>query len=204
MQHNRCMTVSGGLSAHLLCAVPQLLDPNFERAVILMLEHNREGALGLVLSDEMPEPLSAVLGDLDILWAGEDASRLRKGGPVEPSRGWILHATPQWDPTGQEVLPGVWLTTSLDCVDREQAMGEDGRFVFLLGYAGWGPLQLEEEIAAGSWVAVPIGAEGDAGRVPPAWLFDVAPSELWAKALGIVGIDPARLVGLPNREAALH
>lgn len=198
------MTVTGGLSAHLLCAVPQLLDPNFERAVVLMLEHNREGALGLVLSDEMPDRLTAVLDDLEIIWGGDEATLLRKGGPVEPSRGWILHATPEWDPTAQEVLRGVWLTTSLDRVDRGLAVGEEGQFVFLLGYAGWGPLQLEAEIAAGSWVAVPVGRQGEHGGVPPQWLFDVAPEELWSKALGVVGIDPARLVGLPNRDAALH
>jgi len=198
------MTVTGGLSAHLLCAVPQLLDPNFERAVILMLEHNHEGALGLVMSDEMPNRLETVLDDLDVIWGGDAGVLLRKGGPVEPSRGWILHGTPEWDPTAQEVLRGVWLTTSLDEVDRGLAVGEEGEFVFLLGYAGWGPAQLEAEIAAGSWVAVPIGRGGDADGVPPRWLFETAPSDLWAKALGVVGIDPARLVGLPNREAALH
>lgn len=204
MPHTRWVTVTGGLSAHLLCAVPQLLDPNFERAVVLMLEHNREGALGLVLSESMPDRLTAVLDDLEIVWGGDEATPLRKGGPVEPSRGWILHAIPQWDPSAEEVLRGVWLTTSLDRVDRGLAVGEEGRFVFLLGYAGWGPLQLEAEIAAGSWVAVPVGPHGEHGRVPSQWLFDVAPEELWAKALGVVGIDPARLVGLPNRDAALH
>ena len=212
MPHNPGMTVTGGLSAHLLCAVPQLLDPNFERAVILMLEHNREGALGLVLSDEMPERLHRVLDDLQVIWGGGDETLIRKGGPVAPSQGWILHTTPEWDPTAQEVLRGVWLTTSLDRIDRGLAVGEEGRFVFLLGYAGWGPHQLEAEIAAGSWVAVPIGraahddddAQEEQGRVPPRWLFDVPPEALWAKALGAVGIDPARLVGLPNRDAALH
>ncbi len=193
-----------GLSAHLLCAVPQLLDPNFERAVILMLEHNEDGALGLVLSDALPNRLETVLDDLDVIWGGDPDTLLRKGGPVEPSRGWILHGTPEWDPTAQEVLRGVWLTTSLDRVDRTLAVGEEGAFVFLLGYAGWGAKQLEAEIATGSWVAVPLGATDEGGRVPPQWLFEVDPDELWSKALGVMGIDPARLVGLPNRKAALH
>jgi putative transcriptional regulator len=198
------MTASGGLRAHLLCAVPQLLDPNFERAVVLMLEHNDDGALGLVLSDALPNRLASVLEDLDVIWAGDMDAMLRKGGPVEPSRGWILHGRPEWDPTAEEVLRGVWLTTSLDRVDRGLAVGEEGQFLFMLGYAGWGPRQLEEEIAAGSWVAVPIGRPNSAEGVPPAWLFDVAPEDLWGRALGVMGIDPARLVGLPNREAALH
>ncbi len=198
------MPDSGGLSAHLLCAVPQLLDPNFERAVILMLEHNEHGALGLVLTDELPNRLELVLDDLKVVWAGDTRTLLRKGGPVEPSRGWILHDSPGWDPTSQEVLRGVWLTTSLDQVDRELAVGEGGRFVFLLGYAGWGARQLEEEIAAGSWVAVPIGQALEGGQMPPHRLFEIAADELWAQALGVMGIDPARLVGLPNREAALH
>ncbi|MEM6295493.1 MAG: YqgE/AlgH family protein [Myxococcota bacterium] len=195
------MTVSGGVSGHLLCAVPQLLDPNFERAVVLMLEHNEEGALGLVLSDAMPNRLETVLDELDVLWGGEPDAVIRKGGPVEPSRGWILHATPGWDPSCQEVLRGVWLTTSLEQVDRSLAVGQDERFLFLLGYAGWGPQQLEGEIAAGSWVAVPIGHRG---VVPSSWLFEVDPADLWGKALGRMGIDPARIVGLPNRETAMH
>lgn len=198
------MPDSGGLSAHLLCAVPQLLDPNFERAVVLMLEHNDEGALGLVLTDELPNRLELVLDDLEVPWAGDTDALVRRGGPVEPSRGWIMHDTPSWDPTCQEVLRGVWLTTSLDQVDRDLAVGGDGKFVFLLGYAGWGARQLEEEIATGSWVAVPLGDAPELGQMPPHRLFDVAPENLWSEALGVMGIDPARLVGLPNRDAALH
>ncbi len=197
------MTDSASLAAHVLCAVPQLLDPNFKRAVVLMLEHTDEGALGLVLTDELPTSLSEVLEGLELPWIGDPGAAVRKGGPVEPSRGWILHTTPQWDPTAQEVLGGLWLTTSLDRVDRDHSLGDQGRFMFLLGYAGWGPGQLEGEIAAGSWVAVPVGA-ATANFVPPAWLFDVPATQLWGKALGAVGIDPARLVGLPSRDVALH
>lgn len=196
------MSDSSGLTGHLLCAVPQLLDPNFERAVVLMLEHNDEGALGLVLTDELPTALSEVVDGLDLAWEGDATVPIRKGGPVEPSRGWILHGQPQWDPHAQNVRGNLWLTTSLDEVDRRQSFSDDDAFLFLLGYAGWGPRQIESEIATGSWVAVPLG-DAHAG-VPPGWVFEVPPHELWSKSLGVMGIDPARLVGLPNRDAALH
>src|SRR5690606_25927506 len=100
--------------------------------------------------------------------------------------------------------------TSLDPVQRAGHLvcGEnESRFLFLLGYAGWGGSQIEGEIAAGSWVAVPIdagdGAQAAAGNlgVPPSWLFETEPEDMWDDALRSIGVDPARLVGLKGGDA---
>jgi putative transcriptional regulator len=193
------------LARHLLCAVPQLLDPNFKRSVVLMLEHNREGALGLVVNNELPNTVADVAEGLGLNWLGDPEEKVRLGGPVEPMRGWIVHDHVDWDPNAHEILPGVSLTTSLDPIDKELGVGGDGsHFLFLLGYAGWGAAQLEGEIAAGSWVAVPIAADDDDAGVPPEWLFDTPSDEMWDDALRSIGVDPGRLVGLKGGDAALH
>ena len=194
------------LSRHLLCAVPQLQDPNFERSVVLMLEHNSQGALGLVLNNPLPNLIADIADGLSLEWMGEEDETVRLGGPVEPMKGWIVHDQATWDPTADEILPGVYLTTSLDPVTSagRSTIGAPGsHFLFLLGYAGWHPAQLEGEIAAGSWVAVPLGESGPLG-VPPRWLFDTEPEDMWDAALRSLGVDPGRLVGLKGGTAALH
>ena len=195
------------LAGHLLCAVPQLTDPNFKRSVVLLLEHGEDGALGLVLNNPLPNLMTDVCTSLDMEWGGEDHETARQGGPVEPIRGWILHDQPDWDPNCRDVMPGVFLTTSLGPLLRGAdgvLGGLDHRLLFLLGYAGWGPAQLEGEIAAGSWVAVPVVdiAERRLG-VRPAWLFDADPEQRWPEALGASGVEPTRLVGL-NGALGLH
>lgn len=191
---------SSSLGGHLLCAVPQLLDPNFRRSVVLMLEHNEEGALGLVLNHPLPNTVAEVSRSLELQWEGDEDATVRLGGPVEPMRGWILHDQPGWDPTADEVLPGLWLTTSLEPVTTagHHAVGGDGSHVlFLLGYAGWAGAQLEAEIAAGSWLPVPIDADAQQGSarfgVTPRWVLETDPTQMWAGALGALGVDPGRL-----------
>ena len=194
------------LSRHLLCAVPQLQDPNFERSVVLMLEHNSQGALGLVLNNPLPNLIAEVADGLSLEWMGDEEETVRLGGPVEPMKGWIVHDQATWDPTADEILPGVYLTTSLDPVTSAGrcTIGAPGsHFLFLLGYAGWHPAQLEGEIAAGSWVAVPMTEDGALG-VSPRWLFDTDPEDMWDSALRSLGVDPGRLVGLKGGTAALH
>lgn len=196
------------LRGHLLCAVPQLQDPNFKRSVVLMLEHNDEGALGLVINNELPNTIADIAEGLELEWIGEAERALRLGGPVEPMKGWILHDQATWDPTSDEILHGVYLTTTLDPVRKagRTTIGAPGsNFLFVLGYAGWAPAQLEGEIAAGSWVAVPFRLQDseDPG-VGPRWIFETNAESMWDDALRSIGVDPGRLVGLKGGSAALH
>jgi putative transcriptional regulator len=191
----------------LLCAVPQLIDPNFHRAVVLLLDHGADGALGLVLNNLMPTRMSDVAQSLSLEWAGDPDATVRLGGPVEPVRGWFLHDQPDWDPEADSLADGLLLTTSLESVTRADNLrfGDDGsRFVFLLGYAGWSGGQLEFEIAGGSWVVVPIVDDGeDEVGVDVDFLFDCEPERMWAAALNAIGVDPQRLVGMQG-SATLH
>ena len=190
--------------------MPQLQDPNFKRSVVLMLEHNPEGALGLVVNNELPNTIADVADGLGLNWVGDPDEKVRLGGPVEPMRGWIVHDSSAWDPNAHEILPGVSLTTSLDPIDKDTGVGAEGEhFLFLLGYAGWGAAQLEGEIAAGSWVAVPIITDDEDGPTPgtgidPSWLFETPIELMWDEALRSLGVDPARLVGLKGGDVALH
>ncbi len=195
------------LARHLLCAVPQLIDPNFHRAVVLMLEHGSEGSLGLVLNNPMPTTLREVAESLDLEWAGDPEERVRLGGPVEPIRGWILHDQLGWDKEAEALVDGLWLTTSLDPIVRDENTrfgADDARFLFLLGYAGWAGRQLEAEIAAGSWVMVPL-VEPDDKRmgVSADFIFETKPADMWSQALAAIGVAPERLVGMQGTQA-LH
>ncbi len=203
-----------GLAQHLLCAVPQLLDPNFHRSVVLMLDHGEQGALGLVLNNPMQTTIPEVAAALQLEWGGRPDAEVRLGGPVEPIRGWFLHDQPGWDADASELVPGLWLTTSLESVleaDDPSFGGPGSQFLFLLGYAGWDGGQLEAEIATGSWVLVPVlDVEGEgegesSGRrgVSPSFLFETDPAAMWTEALMSIGVDPQQLVGMQGSQT-LH
>lgn len=190
------------LAQHLLCAVPQLRDPNFVRSVVLIVDHSRAGAFGIVLNNPLPTPIADMAGAIGLQWHGSTDRKVRLGGPVEPSRGFILHDRPSWDPLAEALTPELFLTTSLDAVKAGEATtpplgGPGSEALAFLGYAGWGAGQLEAEMAAGSWMAVPLRPEtAEHGQgVTPAWLWSSSPEMMWADALRSVRIDPARLVG---------
>ena len=200
---------STDLSRHLLCAVPQLQDPNFHRSVVFMLEHGDAGSLGLVVNNPTSTRLTEVAESLELDWRGDLDEPVRLGGPVEPVRGWVLHDQEEWDPDDRELMPGLRLTTSLESVlaaGHRVFGGEGGRYLFLLGYAGWDGGQLEAEIACGSWVVVPIQGvtcPEDGLGVSIDWLLDATPAEMWAGALRAIGVAPERLVGLSGN-SSLH
>ena len=144
------------LQGHILLAAPSMLDPNFERAVVLMVQHNDEGALGLVLNRptevSLREAIAAV-SDVDV----EVDVELRQGGPCE---GPLMVVHREQDHAQSEVLPGVFFSTEQDLV--EQLMMDDSdSAMYFAGYAGWGPGQLEGEIGSGSWLVT----EGSVERV---------------------------------------
>ncbi|HRI08871.1 MAG TPA: YqgE/AlgH family protein [Nannocystaceae bacterium] len=187
---------SPSLGAHLLCAVPQLADPNFARAVVLMIEHDAGGAFGLVLNNPLPTTLAEVGEVIGLRWAGDPARSIRLGGPVEPVRGFVLHDRQNWDPNAEAIVDGLFLTVSLDGVDREREVGAEGSLQMFMGYAGWGPGQLEAEMNSGAWLPVPVRGAGEPGDgVDAAWVLEADASAMWAEALRSVGIDPARVVG---------
>jgi len=100
------------LAPGFLIAVPQLLDPNFRQSVVLLLQQNDDGALGLVVNRESPILLKDLCRDHDIPYVGEPGKRVRVGGPVQPEQGLVLYDTTVQDPEGREVLQGLQVSAS--------------------------------------------------------------------------------------------
>ena len=163
--------------------MPQLGDPNFSRAVVLMIEHSDTGAMGLVLNRAAPLTLEDLAKGQEL----EVSPKLSQepifvGGPVEPQRGFVLHdAADVAEP--HEVVPGLFLSVTTDALGP-LLRKEDIRLRFCLGYAGWGPKQLEQEIAEGAWLFT------EASSSP---VLQGDPAQLWDETLRGMGVDPAML-----------
>jgi len=177
------------LTGQFLLAEPALDDPNFFRTVVLLLSHDKEGAVGLVIN----RPISATLDQAVPGFLGTEAGKipLRIGGPVEPNRLFIINesfsANSSWEggaflSTHGDYLLNAW--PKLDVLERPKVL-------LFAGYAGWGAGQLEAEIDSESWKVIPAKLED---------IFHEAPSDLWTfllKKLGgiysiaaITGIKP--------------
>lgn len=180
--HNLRMSFS--VAPGFLIAMPSLLDPNFFRSVVVLASHTDEGAFGLVINQPLDLPVAAICSEASIDWTGDHEAKVFNGGPVEKQRGWVLHDAEEVYTGTQLVGSGVGISTSQDVLE---AYGQDpeGRFRLLLGYAGWGPAQLDQEIAMGAWLTAPIQSQ---------LVFHEDPSAVWRLALQSVGVDAANLV----------
>ncbi len=167
-----------------LIAVPQLADPNFHRSVVMMIQHDRDGALGLIVNQPTHHGCVDVTTGFGLPWGGDGDARLRRGGPVEPQSLWMLHPDGWGFDETMRVADGLSVSRSREALTRMCEAGE-AELCLLVGYAGWGPGQLEREIAAGSWITGPSVAD---------MVFEWAPDEVWLRALSNLGIDPAHLV----------
>ncbi len=181
---------------YLLAAMPKLADPNFYRTVTIVAEHNREGALGVILN----RPLTATLGDaLEGVELGRAAGLpVHFGGPVDVGRAWYLHAYKDLVSDDDMVLgKGLYLGASMEGMRNILAAhgGDDPiYFRFFIGYAGWGPGQLEGEMAGSSWITAPADVD---------FIFTTPAEKLWEKTLKIVGADPFRL-SADTEEMKIH
>jgi putative transcriptional regulator len=174
------------LIGNLLVAMPQMNDPRFERAVIYMCAHSAEGAMGLVVN-KLFEQLSFpdLLDQLNIKTGPRTQQiRVHFGGPVESGRGFVLHSDDYVREGTMLVNSGFALTATIDIL-RAIADGEGPRSSILaLGYAGWGPGQLETELAANGWLHVPAD---------PELVFGEDLEHKWLLALSRLGISPTVL-----------
>lgn len=166
----------------LLISMPQMLDPNFAKAVVLLCEHTRDGAFGLIVNRPSETPASDAV-ELEPPPARDSGAHLWIGGPVEPQRGWILMAEQPAGEDAFEVADGVFLTTSPSVL---RAVMESGlaRSRVLTGYAGWAAGQLDAELAASAWLTADVDV---------ALVFDTPAEEMWEAAIRRLGADPALL-----------
>jgi putative transcriptional regulator len=170
-------TSSVSLTGQLLIASPQLHDPPFERAVVLVAQHNRGGALGVVINRplERPRTIAGLLSAFGADASGvTDSVRVFVGGPVNPDVGFVLHSA-EYRVAGTVDIDGrVALTAAVDILRDIGLHKGPSKSLLAFGYAGWAPAQLENEMAHGAWVAVPED---------PALVFDEDRTQVWADAL---------------------
>lgn len=162
--------------------MPQMNDPNFARTVVLLCEYTDQGAFGLVVNRQMSEPAWTLVKTEPAVRVDPDL-RLWIGGPVDPQRTWVLTAEPaDEDEEQKEICPGVVLSASRALTLQVLQEPPSSRTRVVIGYAGWGPGQLESEIAASSWLTM---------EVDPSLIFDVPSEEMWEQAIRRLGSDPS-------------
>ena len=178
----------GFITGQLLVAMPAMRDPRFTRTVIYMCAHTNDGAMGLVINR-----LVGSLSFPDLLQQlgiptrpASEHIRIRNGGPVETGRGFVLHSADYHDDATLNVGDTVGLTATLDIL-RDIAAGHGPkRSLLALGYAGWGPGQLDSEIQSNSWLCVPADDE---------LIFDDKLTDKWERSIHKIGVDFRLLSG---------
>ncbi len=176
------------LTGQLLIAMPNMRDPRFTRTVIYMCAHNAEGAMGLVVNRLIGSiTFPDLLDQLGIDSGGvSEEIHVHFGGPVESGRGFVLHSAEYERDGTLQVTDAVGLTATVDIL-RDMAEGQGPRQSLLaLGYAGWGPGQLDSEIQANGW----LHAEAD-----EALIFDADLEGKWERAIAKLGFDLSALSG---------
>lgn len=172
----------------LLIAMPQVQDPFFHKSLVLLLHHEEEGSVGLIVNRPTGIEVGEILSGMELSWGGEGDAPTWFGGPVQPQTGTVLFSPPEVDGEPETdgegtVIPGVALTQHLDDLGR-LARRPPPRFRLLLGHAGWGAGQLMEEILRNDWLTAPATAD---------LVFAGDPEAAWAEALASVGVDPDTL-----------
>jgi len=178
----------GYLTGQLLIAMPNMPDSRFEKSVIYVCAHSAEGAMGLMINREMDNlTFPELLEQLEIpVSADADEIRVHFGGPVESGRGFVLHSTDYNQEGTMLVDNGLALTATVEIL-RSIVSGDGPRHHLLaLGYAGWGPGQLDSEIQSNGWLHAPASE---------AFVFGRRLDSMWEKAIGLLGIDPIMLSG---------
>lgn len=181
------------LTGKLLIAMPGMGDLRFEHSVVFMCSHSDEGAMGLIVNKPAHDvKLADLLSQLEIGGTGEGEDMpVHFGGPVEGARGFVLHTSDYASKLQSlSVADGFCMTATLDILE-DIATGEGPeRALMMLGYAGWGPGQLESEISMNGWLT----ADADGKLV-----YETDDSEKWEAALKSLGVDPLTLSASAGR-----
>ncbi|WP_254694170.1 YqgE/AlgH family protein [Sulfitobacter sp. SK012] len=181
------------LTGQLLVAMPGMGDPRFERSVIYICSYSDEGAMGLIVNKSMPDlRLSDVLDRLEInLPKGPRDMVVRIGGPVESGRGFVLHSDEYRSKLKSlHIADGFAMTATQDILEDMAEGAGPAQALFLLGYAGWGPGQLEREIGQNGWLTCPADTD---------LVFATKDRLKWQSALTSIGIDPLGLSSAAGR-----
>lgn len=181
------------LSGKLLIAMPGMGDPRFERSVVFLCAHSDDGAMGLIVNKPAPDlEFGRLLKQLGI--AQSDRARMIRvhfGGPVEHARGFVLHST-DYGGAGNtlKVDDRFGMTATLDILEAIAHGDGPAQSLLALGYAGWGPGQLEGEIVQNGWLTC---------DATPDLVFSGSDSSKWERALATLGVDPLTLSSVAGR-----
>ena len=175
------------LAGKLIVAMPAMGDPRFERSVILICAHSDDGAMGLIVNKPVPDfSFAELLEQLKITTKGNGRDiSVHFGGPVERGRGFVLHSADYT--SGKATTPvrgGLGMTATLDVLEALARGSGPKQALLALGYAGWGPGQLESEIARNDWLVSDLAED---------LIFSSKDSAKWTGALRHMGIDPISL-----------
>jgi len=187
MTKNKCSFVEGPLIGRCLIAVPSGTDEQFEKSVVYICSaDDKEGVMGIVFN----KPLYGI-GFKDVFeqinvpeGKTEKYPPVFWGGPVEESRGFLLHSSDYETSQTLKITDDIFLTSTVDALmDIAKGKGPKEK-LFALGYANWNPGRLEIEMMANSWLMVPA---------TPELVFQTKPADKWEKAIRMIGIDPLML-----------
>jgi putative transcriptional regulator len=175
------------LAPALLISMPQLVDPNFNRAVVLLIRHSgKDGAFGLILNRPLVTTGRVVVNrEAGQEMSAEHELHIWVGGPVEPQRSWMLVGeSDEAEAQGVRIAEGLYLSTSPDLLGRLLEPSPPDRVRLIVGYAGWSSGQLEAELQASAWLLSDVDAN---------LIFETPPERMWETAIRRLGADPASL-----------
>lgn len=182
------------LSGKLLIAMPGMGDPRFDKAVIYVCAHSEEGAMGLMVNKPLDDlSFGDLLEQLSIAHDDDVNRQIRVhlGGPVEHGRGFVLHSGDYRASDSTLQVDGRFsMTATLDILEDIARGAGPRQSLLALGYAGWGPEQLDNEFLGNGWLSCDASAE---------LIFDSDDNTKWARALATIGVDPQTLSGVAGR-----
>ncbi|MCL1887073.1 MAG: YqgE/AlgH family protein [Betaproteobacteria bacterium] len=174
------------LSNHFLIAMPSMHDPVFGGTVVYLCEHNERGALGIVINKPTDITIDSLLERLNLkleihAFSGQP---VMFGGPVQDDRGFVLHSPKGHFSSMLQITNEIAFTTSRDVLEALASGSGPARVLVSIGYAGWSPGQLEQEIGRNGWLTV---------AADPDVIFDMPIAERYAAAIKLLGFDPLML-----------
>jgi putative transcriptional regulator len=180
----RMMEISELTAPCLLIASPQLKDPNFRRAVVLLLEFGDKGAMGLILSRTTELRLNTFLSSQELQCSHNTQQCIYSGGPVQTDRAFILHTPTKAGPETEEIVHGVCMSYSIESLHLLSRLSPPDMRIYL-GYSGWAPEQLADEIGEGAWLIHEASSH---------LVFGHPDEDLWQEAFREMGLEPGQLL----------
>ena len=193
MNNDEHVAHNGYLTGQLLIAMPMISDDRFEKAVIYICAHSEDGAMGIVINNQSPDiDFEQLLQQLSItsnIFKNDIAIHI--GGPVETERGFVLHSSDYSSSSEtMEINEGISLTATIDILKAIATGDGPEQSLIALGYAGWGPGQLEQEIQHNGWLHCEAALD---------IVFDKNTDTKYKKSLKKLGINPSHFVTVPGR-----